>query len=144
MRDKGLIIFGLLVFFLVVTIPFSYNLISKTNTGSAPEPEILPEMAGDKCVRSKDYMRPYHMDLLNEWRDSVVRKGERFTEGPHGEQIEKSLSLTCLKCHANKENFCDRCHNYMAVDPYCWDCHVSPAEAVPPQMAATQILQEDN
>ena len=27
-------------------------------------------------------------------------------------------------CHANKAEFCDRCHNYAAVKPYCWDCHI--------------------
>jgi hypothetical protein len=40
-----------------------------------------------------------------------------------------SLTRTCLDCHSNKAEFCDRCHTYMAVDPYCWDCHVEPKEA---------------
>jgi hypothetical protein len=35
-----------------------------------------------------------------------------------------SLSNTCLDCHSNKAEFCDRCHNYASVSPYCWDCHI--------------------
>ena len=127
MFDASKIIIGLIIFVLIVTIPFTYNIIAKTEIGEAPEMEILPQ-AGDQCIRSKEYMRPNHMDLLNQWRDQVVREGDRFTEGPKGDRIEKSLSNTCLDCHSNKENFCDRCHTYMAVDPYCWDCHNTPAE----------------
>ena len=26
-----------------------------------------------------------------------------------------SLSNTCLDCHSNKAEFCDRCHNYASV-----------------------------
>lgn len=136
------IIIGLIVFILIVTIPFTYNLIARTDTSGAPEMEILPG-AGDECVRSKEYMRPFHMDLLNQWRDTVVRQGNRFTEGPKGERMEMSLSNSCMNCHSNKENFCDRCHNYMAVSPYCWDCHITPAEAVKPLAAASNVPKEE-
>ena len=37
-----------------------------------------------------------------------------------------SLTNTCLGCHSNKAQFCDQCHNYLEVTPYCWDCHVDP------------------
>ena len=144
MHDGSKIVIGLIIFVLIVTIPFTYNIIAETDTSGAPELEILPK-AGDKCIRDKEYMRPYHMDLLNQWRDEVVREGDRFTEGPRGAQIEKSLSNSCLDCHSNKENFCDKCHNYMAVAPYCWDCHVTPAEVEQSvQMAMTDQPKEDN
>jgi hypothetical protein len=65
---------------------------------------------------------------LNQWRTEVVRGDARYTEGPFGKRIEKSLSNTCLDCHSNKETFCDRCHTQVAVDPYCWDCHITPEE----------------
>ncbi len=142
MYNGGKIIIGLIIFVLIITLPFTYNLVANTDTSGAPELEILPG-AGGECVRDKAYMRPYHMDLLNEWRDNVVRKGERFTEGPGGERIEMSLSLTCMDCHSNKENFCDKCHNYMSVDPYCWDCHIMPAEAAPVQSKMTLMLKEE-
>ena len=28
-----------------------------------------------------------------------------------------SLTRTCMDCHSNKAEFCDRCHNYLAVRP---------------------------
>jgi hypothetical protein len=31
-----------------------------------------------------------------------------------------------MKCHDNKEEFCDKCHLYAGVTPYCWDCHIDP------------------
>jgi hypothetical protein len=39
-----------------------------------------------------------------------------------------SLQNSCMKCHSNKKEFCDKCHNYVAVKPYCWSCHIAPKE----------------
>ena len=61
-----------------------------------------------------------------EWRDAVVREGRRTTVDSHGRTVEMSLSRGCMSCHTNKQEFCDACHNYLAVAPYCWDCHVEP------------------
>ncbi len=69
-----------------------------------------------------------HMDLLNEWRDTVVRKGERRYVSASGRAFDMSLTRTCMSCHTSKKEFCDSCHNYLAVVPYCWDCHVEPKE----------------
>ena len=33
---------------------------------------------------------------------------------------------TCLKCHNDYEQFCDKCHKTNNVEPYCWSCHVLP------------------
>jgi hypothetical protein len=33
-----------------------------------------------------------------------------------------------MDCHSNKSKFCDQCHNYVDVDPFCWDCHIEPKE----------------
>jgi len=68
------------------------------------------------------------MDLLNQWRDDVVRRADRIHVGRDGKEYDKSLSRTCMSCHSNKTEFCDRCHNYAAVAPYCWECHVEPRE----------------
>lgn len=141
MYNGGKIIIGLVIFILIVTIPITYNIFARGNAGGVPELEILPQ-AGEKCVQSKEYMTPNHMDLLNQWRNEVVRQGNRFTEGPDGQRMEKSLTNTCLDCHSNKENFCDRCHNYMAVDPYCWDCHLTPAEIAGAELAVIADSKE--
>ena len=68
------------------------------------------------------------MDLLNDWRDEVIRGHDRFFEGPDGSIMEKSLTNTCLSCHTDKDKFCDQCHDYAGVVPYCWECHIVPKE----------------
>jgi hypothetical protein len=75
-------------------------------------------------------MRAEHMQLLNDWRDEVVREGmHEHTSTLTGEHFSKSLVKTCMKCHESKEKFCDKCHDTLDVNPYCWDCHVAPKEA---------------
>ena len=81
----------------------------------------------NQCVMQAGYMRPYHMELLDVWRNDVVRKGERVHVAPDGKVYNRSLSNTCMNCHSNKDQFCDRCHNYLGVAPYCWDCHLEPS-----------------
>ncbi|MBU0520384.1 sulfate reduction electron transfer complex DsrMKJOP subunit DsrJ [bacterium] len=144
MNDKGKIVLGLIVFLVIMTFPMWYNFIN----GVVPFEDAVVQTANtpgkDKCVRAADYMRTQHMDLLNEWRQEVVRNGDRYTEDAYGNKIEKSLSNTCMDCHSNKEEFCDRCHNYMAVAPYCWDCHVLPAEVQQADMALKVDATEGN
>jgi cytochrome c len=130
--DGGKILIGLLVFVAIATFPF-YNNIGKVN--AKPDPKLdtpailqLPEQER-KCVESKKFMRTEHMQLLNNWRDSVVRDGYRqYTSETSGKHFNMSLQNECMRCHANKKKFCDECHNYMAVKPYCWDCHIAPKE----------------
>jgi hypothetical protein len=100
-------------------------------TAESPEVPVLqpPPNGAKECVEAKDFMRSDHMNLLNRWRDEVVRKGNRDYVSTSGETYDISLSRTCMKCHSNKADFCDACHTYMAVTPYCWDCHVEPKEA---------------
>jgi hypothetical protein len=115
MFDAGKVIGGLVVFVGVATFPLWYNGAS----GAVDTPPELEYPVGfTSCVADSAYMRSHHMDLLNRWRDSVVREGRHL--------YEVSLQNTCMDCHRNKAAFCDRCHNYMAVSPYCWDCHVEP------------------
>jgi hypothetical protein len=122
MNDKKLIVTGLVIFFIIVLFPFWYN-----RGKAVPPPELkLTEKAkaAKECVRSKDYMRSDHMKLLDLWREAVVREDDRIYTNPQGKQFVMSLSNTCLDCHSNKAEFCDRCHNYASVRPYCWDCHI--------------------
>ena len=68
---------------------------------------------------------------LNNWREDVVRRDDRwyvFEVDGVETTVRKSLTETCLSCHSNKTEFCDACHAYTAVTPYCWDCHVIPKE----------------
>ena len=129
MSDKAKIFAGLAIFFGIVAFPVWYN--AAAGSGSY-RPEIVVKTkstAGrDSCVMPVEYMRTSHMQLLKEWRETVVRNGDRTFVSPDGRHFERSLSGTCLDCHTNKSSFCDRCHDYAAVQPYCWDCHVAPKE----------------
>jgi hypothetical protein len=122
MNDKGKIIAGVIVFFALVTFPFWFSM---GKAEPKPEPVLTPKALEAKaCVRDKAWINANHMQLLNEWRDAVVRNGERMYVNLEGKSFDMSLSNTCLDCHSNKVEFCDRCHNYAAVSPYCWDCHI--------------------
>ncbi|MDJ0763342.1 MAG: sulfate reduction electron transfer complex DsrMKJOP subunit DsrJ [Myxococcota bacterium] len=123
MYDGPKIIAGLIVFLVLALFPFWYTAASGQG-GVRPDPK-LPE-GKTACVASKEYMNPYHMDMLDDWRDLVVRDGHRMVATRDGEKVEMSLTKTCMDCHANKETFCDECHTYLGVDPYCWDCHIEP------------------
>ncbi len=75
-------------------------------------------------------MRKSHMVLLNQWRDDIIRMGgTRHGVTADGTEYVRSLQKGCMKCHASKKKFCDECHTYAAVNPYCWDCHLQPKEA---------------
>ncbi len=113
----------------IIAFPFVYNSGTKI---LKPEPKIdtpvIQQMAVKHCVESKEFMKAEHMQLLNNWRDSAVRAGNRVYVGFDGTRYNISLQNTCMHCHSNKKEFCDTCHNYMAVKPYCWDCHFVPKE----------------
>ncbi|OGK11604.1 MAG: menaquinol oxidoreductase [Candidatus Riflebacteria bacterium GWC2_50_8] len=129
MYDGGKIFVGIIIFLAFVLFPFY------SNTGKVmakPDPKIdtpeIQKLAVKKCVEPKDFMRSEHMQMLNDWRDSVVRENIRTYKNSMGQSFNMSLQNTCMKCHSNKKEFCDQCHNYMAVKPYCWDCHIAPKE----------------
>lgn len=128
--NKSIIITGLLIFVLAVLSPFWFNFI--TTTEAAPEPELLGKAKeAEKCVLDKYDMRANHMSILDEWRDSVVRDADRQYKAANGHMFNMSLSTgekSCLGCHEDKTKFCDKCHTYASVDPYCWDCHTNPKD----------------
>ena len=130
----GKIFIGLAIFVAFAAFPFYYN-IGKVNAKPDPKTDTpaIQEWAAKngkkQCVESKEFMRTEHMQLLNNWRDSVVRDGNRGYLGDDGTvRFNISLQNSCMKCHSSKKKFCDECHTYMAVKPYCWDCHVAPKE----------------
>ncbi len=126
MQDKGKIIAGLIIFFMILTFPFWYN---RGAASPAPEPELTQKAKEAKvCIADTEYMRTEHMQVLDVWRDTVVRDGKRVYVNAEGKEYVASLSDTCMDCHSNKAEFCDRCHNYASVTPYCWECHTYPEE----------------
>ena len=121
MSDSGKIIIGIIIFAVIFTFPFWY---AKGKPGAVPKLE-LPKQE-KKCVEATAYMKANHMQLLNTWRDEVVRDGKRIYVNSEGKKFDMSLQNTCLKCHKTREKFCDRCHNYVDVAPKCWECHIAP------------------
>jgi cytochrome c len=127
MYDGAKIVTGLVIGLGLLLSPFFYN---AGKASKAPEPELAPKAKEAKeCVAPTPYMRNGHMQLLDRWRQDVVRDGDRWYKTSSGKIYNKSLQLTCMDCHSNKTKFCDQCHNYMAVSPYCWDCHIQPKES---------------
>jgi len=91
-----------------------------------PKP-VIQKAKGEQCVEDTDYMRRNHMKVLNHHRDKTVHEGIRT----------KQHSLkNCIECHATpnekgersvlgKDNFCQSCHSYAAVQVDCFQCHSS-------------------
>ena len=135
--DGGKIIPGLLLFVLVVALPALYTCAAggqktqPTLVEPTPVEGCTPGTKDCGCVEDRAYMRSYHMALLNDWRDTAIRDGKRFyisdRWGPQ-HPIPISLTDTCLRCHESKADFCDKCHSYAGVEPYCWTCHLAEGE----------------
>ncbi len=119
--NKGTIFAGLVVFLALVAFPFWYAMGGGEDL-SAPVLEMPTDAT--HCVEDTAYMTANHMDLLNQWRDAVVREGQREYTSASGEKYTMSLTGTCLKCHHHPDAFCDRCHDYVNVEPSCWECHI--------------------
>jgi hypothetical protein len=122
--DKPVIVIGVLSFLAIFAFPLW------TAIGITPaQPKVELPKDIKECVASTTYMKTSHMQLLNDWRDSVVRDNNRVWVSHTGKQYNMSLSNECLRCHTQKDKFCDQCHNYTGVNPFCWDCHTYPKEA---------------
>jgi hypothetical protein len=122
---KGIrIVAFLLVFLVIVTAPL---LLNRGRVSAQPiislETQAIAQMDAQRCVESSEYMRAEHMQMLDQWRDAVVREGKTQYISSDGQPFEMSLDDSCLKCHSNRSEFCDSCHDYASVDLYCWDCH---------------------
>lgn len=78
------------------------------------------------CVAPTEEIRRYHMDYLKHERIAVVHEGVRGN---------KYSIADCVDCHAGRDGagkavpvnaegqFCQKCHNYAAVDIECFQCH---------------------
>lgn len=97
-----------------------------TAGGAVPAP-VIQKGKGEQCVEKTDDMRRNHMKYLNHHRDKTMHEGIRT----------KQHSLkNCIECHATpnekgersvlgKDNFCQSCHTYAAVQVDCFQCHSS-------------------
>jgi hypothetical protein len=128
MYDAGKILLFLLVMVGVTTAPVWYN--AARGRGTAP-PKLAVGTTEKDCVLPVAEMRAAHMQVLDDWRTRVVRGGEHVTRTSQGREVRMSLTGTCLGCHAQKTEFCDKCHDYAAVKLACFDCHLAPKSRRP-------------
>lgn len=119
MYNAKFIIPGLIIFLALVLFPFIKGV------GQAPLKIELekPKNGAKECIMKTERMRDVHMTTLNEWRDLVIRDGQRVWKNEDGKEFNMSLTNTCMGCHENKDKFCDKCHESVGVSPYCWTCH---------------------
>ncbi len=124
MYNAKYIIPGLLIFLALVLFPFVKGIGQPKLVVETEKPKNSKE-----CIMKTELMRDSHMVLLNEWRDAVIRDGQRVWKNDAGKEFNMSLTNTCMNCHENKDKFCDKCHNEVGVSPYCWTCHnISPVK----------------
>jgi [DsrC]-trisulfide reductase subunit J len=99
----------------LVLLPILVSLGGSVLGTEAAEPflAVPVEGVGDCDGRDVAEMRFHHMDLLKRIRDQALRHGVRGDT-----QIRD-----CLRCHADREKFCDRCHDAVDLHPDCWGCH---------------------
>lgn len=124
MYDSSKVIPGIIIFLFLMTLPLWYNM----TTGKASYiPQLKIDSTETQCVESTEFMRENHMELLNTWRNEVVRGASRVYESSNGHKYEKSLTNTCMSCHKERTEFCAKCHDYAGVKtPTCWNCHNEP------------------
>lgn len=138
MYDRGKIIIGLVIFALVVIFPFLVSIGGDVKNEEMKQLDLDTadlKAKYEHCVEPADYMRANHMQILDDWRDDVVRNNDRYhVSQEYGTEYDKSLSSegkkSCMSCHTNKSEFCDACHDYASVKPYCWTCHIEPKESI--------------
>ncbi|MGA2003754.1 MAG: sulfate reduction electron transfer complex DsrMKJOP subunit DsrJ [Terriglobales bacterium] len=122
MSDRPFILGGLIVFVAFVTTPVWRDVSTRRIALVAPEIKLPAQEK--HCVAPISYMRTSHMQLLDEWREDVVRDQQRQYVAYDGKVYDKSLTRTCLGCHGSRGEFCDRCHSYSGVSTLnCWSCH---------------------
>jgi hypothetical protein len=123
MRDRLRITTGLAVFVALAAFPIWHAL----GTGGAlARPELERPVGEPACVEDSATMTTRHAALLQEWRNAVVRDGQKDYTAASGQSYVMSLTGTCMHCHSDGSKFCDRCHSYAGVELNCWSCHIEP------------------
>jgi hypothetical protein len=135
MYDAGKIVLGLAAFGALATGPVWWAL----GSGRGAPPDLQRPVDAKQCIEPTAFMRARHMELLDGWRDAVVREDRRVYVASDGKEHRMSLTGTCLRCHAEPRKFCDRCHEYAGVSAYCWDCHREPRKTLAAAGAAGSV-----
>ena len=115
--DGGKIVGGIVIVLGMATGPLW--VASARGVKEAP----APARNESACLEPREPMREDHPALLANWREQVVRFGQRTHRTADGRDLRIGLTSTCLGCHGPASQFCDRCHAQQAVSVSCWQCH---------------------
>lgn len=125
MYNAKAVIIGIVIFAAIFSSPFWTSWIGQNYTKTG----VVSPADEKTCIEDTEFMRAQHMRLLNEWRDQALREENRvYVSALNGKKWGISLQNTCLKCHSNYTEFCEKCHVANSVYPYCWTCHIIPTE----------------
>lgn len=125
MYNAKAVITGIIIFVAIFSSPFWLGWLGKDYTKTG----VVMPVAEKSCIENTEFMRANHMRLLDEWRDQALREENReYISALDGKRWIISLQNTCMKCHNNYAEFCEKCHIANSVYPYCWTCHIIPAE----------------
>ena len=114
MGDRGKILLGLAIFVILVTFPF-WGRLAASGDAQVDRPELEYPADATACVEDTPYMIANHMDLLNSWRDAVVRDGALDYAATSGESYLMSLTETCLDCHSDPDMEMERGERTISV-----------------------------
>jgi hypothetical protein len=126
MMDAGKLVGGLAIAALVAAGPLWVGAVRGAKS-EAP----VPPSGSAQCLEPKDSMRRNHPALLADWREQAVRFGQRTQRTSDGREVRIGLEETCLGCHGEASQFCERCHTQVGVTLSCWQCH-APSPITPP------------
>lgn len=128
MYNAKAVIIGIILFVALFTTPFWLSWIGPDYTKTGVVLTNMAKEAGT-CIENVEFMRSNHMRLLDEWRDTALREENRvYVSALNGKKYAISLQNTCLKCHSNYSQFCEKCHIPSNVYPYCFTCHIISTE----------------
>ncbi len=138
--------------FIIPILLFVITALSACDNGQPPKlMKAVKQFDTDKELQAHlSHIRKDHMDRLRHKRDETMIRGIRTKED--------SLK-GCIDCHIpaqhngkvlrheDPEHFCATCHNYVAADPDCFQCHVDhPVKGVSKishkQLPAVNILKQ--
>lgn len=104
---------------ILMALPLLCAVVGFAARPTAQTPWLEPARAQTTCILPREQMRYQHMTHLKALRDRVVRQGMRAElTGAQPQGIS-----SCRNCHAQRERFCDRCHEQAGVSPDCFGCH---------------------
>jgi len=130
MHDTGKVALGLGAFLALASAP------AWLSAGRGAPPQLERPTGSSRCIEPTPAMRARHMEILDAWRDAVVRQGDGVYVASDGQRHRMSLTGTCLGCHVEPAKFCDRCHAYAGVEAFCWDCHKKGKKALTARLTA--------